>query len=69
MAEKGLEGKPIIRRVKIQGGKYLPKKEDGSWAFPSEFSGYSKTATLMIETTKPVHHTGKVVSVDSGFCV
>ena len=67
--EKGLEGKPITWRAKIQEGKDCPKKPDGSWAFPSEFSGYSKTATLMIETTKPVHHTGKVVSMDSGFCV
>ena len=23
----------------------------------------------MLEITKPVHHTGKVVSMDSGFCV
>ena len=54
-------------RVKIQEGKDRPKKLDGSWAFPSEFPGYSKTVTLMLETTKPVHHTGKVVSMDSGF--
>ena len=67
--EKGLEGKPIIWRVKIQEGKDRPKKPDGSWAFPSEFPGYSKTATLMLEITKPVHHTGKVISMDSGFCV
>ena len=56
-------------RVKIQEGKDHPKKPDGSWAFPSKFPGYSKTATLMIEMTKPVYHTGKVVSMDSGFCV
>ena len=56
-------------RVKIQEGKDRPKKPDGSWAFSSEFPGYSKTATLMLEMTKHVHHTGKVVSVDSGFCV
>ena len=36
---------------------------------PYEFNGYSKTATLMIDTTKHVHHTGKVVPMDSGFCV
>ena len=36
---------------------------------PSEFPGYSKTATLMLEMTKPMHHTGKVVSMDCGFCV
>ena len=67
--EKGLEGKPIMWRVKIQDGKYRPKKPDGSWAFPYNFTGYSKTATLMLETTKPVHHTGKVVSMYSGFWV
>ena len=59
--EKGLEGKPIMWRVNIQEGKDRPKKLDGSWAFPSEFLGYSKTATLMIDMTKNVHHTGKVV--------
>ena len=46
--EKGLEGKPIMWGVKLQEGKYLPKKPDGSWAFPSEFPGYSKTATLIL---------------------
>ena len=67
--KKVLEGKPIMWRVKIQEGKDRPKKPDGSWAFPSEFPGYSKTATLMLEMTKPVNHRGKVVSMDSGFCV
>ena len=67
--EKGLEGKPIIWRVKIQEGKDRPKNPDGSWVFPSEFPGYSKTAMLMLEMTKPVQHTGKVISMDSGFCV
>ena len=56
-------------RVKLQEGKDRPKTPDGSWAFPSEFPGYSKTATLILEMTKPVHHTGKFVSMDSGFCV
>ena len=69
VTEKGLEGKPIIWRLKLQEGKDRPKKPDGSWAFPSEFPGYSKTATLMLEMTKPMHHTGKVVSLDSGFYV
>ena len=35
----------------------------------SKFPGYSKTATFMLEITKPMHHTGKVISMDSGFCV
>ena len=67
--EKVLEGKLIMWRVKLQEGKYLPKNPDGSWAFPSEFTGCSKTSMLMLEMTKPVHHTGKVVSMDSGFFV
>ena len=67
--EKGLEGKTIMWKVKLQEGKDRPKNPDESWAFPSEFPGYSKTATLMLEMTKPIHHTGKIVSMDSGFCV
>ena len=35
----------------------------------SKFPGYPKTATLMLEMKKPVQHTGKVVSMDSGLCV
>ena len=69
VTEKGLEGKPIMRRMKLQEGKDTTKKPDGIWEFPSKFTGYSKTATLMLEITKPSHHTGKVVSMDSGFCV
>ena len=56
-------------RVKLQEEKYRPKNPDGSWSFPSEFPGYSKTATVMLEMTKTIHHTYKVVSMDSGFCV
>ena len=41
-------------RVKLQEGKDCSKKTDGSWAFPSEFPGYSKTATLMLDMTKHV---------------
>ena len=57
--------------MKIQEGKDRPKKADKSWAFPSnlEGRGYPKTAVLMLEMTKPIHNTGKVVLMDSGFCV
>eukprot|EP00956_Cyclotella_meneghiniana_P024387 scaffold48896_cov69-Cyclotella_meneghiniana.AAC.2 len=65
----GDKGYPIMWRVKIQEGKDRPKKADGSWAFPSEFESYSKTAKLMLEMTKPIHGSGKSVSMDSGFCV
>ena len=64
VTEKGLEEKPIMWRVKLQEGKDRLKKPDGIWALPSEFPGYSKTATLMLEMTKPVHHTGKIVAMD-----
>ena len=37
VTEKGLEGKPITWRVKIQEGKDRPKKPDGIWAIPSDF--------------------------------
>ena len=58
-------------RAKIQEGKDRPKKADGSWSFPSEFEGkgYPKTAVLMLEMTEPIHNSGKVVTMDSGFCV
>ena len=67
LTEKGLEGKPIIWRVKLQEGKDQSKKPDESWAFLSKVPGYYTTATLMLEITKPVHHTGKIVSIYSGF--
>ena len=30
---------------------------------------YNKTSSLMCEMTVPLHGTGKIVSMDSGFCV
>jgi hypothetical protein len=65
----GDDDKPIMWRVKIVEGKNQPKKANGSWAFPSEFVGYRKTATTMLEMTKPIHGKGKVVVGDSGSCV
>ena len=66
----GDDGKPIMWRIKLQEGKDRPKKADGSWAFPSSFeSDHGKTATLMLEMTEPIHRTGRVVTMDSGFCV
>jgi len=50
-------------------GKDRPKKADGSWAFPSEFDHLTKTAKTMMEMTKPLHGTGKVVVGDAGFSV
>jgi hypothetical protein len=65
----GDKGAPIMWRVKLQEGKDRPKLANGKPAFPSEFEQHSKTAKLMLEMTKPIHGTGKVVSMDSGFCV
>ena len=63
-------GKPVMWRVKLQEGKDRPKKEDKPWAFPSPFEPrFSKTSVLMLEMTKPIHATGRVVTMDSGFCV
>ena len=53
----------------MQEGKDQPKKADGSLAIPSKFESYSKTAKLMLEMTEPIYGTGKIVSIDSGFCV
>ena len=73
----GDDGKPIMWRVKIQEGKDRPKDDSGKWGYPSKFEGkneqtgrkFTVTSTLMCEMTKPLHGTGKVVSMDSGFCV
>ena len=72
----GDDGSPIMWRVKLQEGKDRPKLPDGKWAFPSKFEGvgpkglkYTKTSTLMCEMTVPIHGTGKVVTMDSGFCI
>jgi len=61
----------------MQEGKDRSKDATGKFAFPSKFEGknanigrkYTKTSTLMCEMTEPIHSTGKVVSMDSGFCV
>ncbi|KAL3773990.1 hypothetical protein ACHAWO_004625 [Cyclotella atomus] len=65
----GDKNAPIMWRVKLQEGKDRPKLLNGKPAFPSQFEIYSKTAKLMLEMTKPIHGTGKVISMDSGFCV
>ncbi len=65
----GDQGKPIMWRVKLQEGKDRPKDANGHPRFPSQYENHSKTAALMLEMTKPIHNTGKVVTMDSGFCV
>ncbi|KAL7460531.1 hypothetical protein ACHAXS_000978 [Conticribra weissflogii] len=52
-----------------QEGKYHPKN-DNDWRFyPSEFENHSMTAALMLEMTRPIHNTCKVVTMDSCCCV
>ncbi len=65
----GDSGKPIMFWIKLVEGKDRPKKADGSWAFPSEYNRLSKMTKTMLEMTKPLHGTGKVVVADSSFCV
>ena len=66
----GDHGRPIMWRIKLQEGKDRPRKEDGTWAFPSEFEPkHTKSSVLMLDMTKPIHNTGKIVTMDSGFCV
>ena len=65
----GDDGKPIMWRVKLQEGKDRPKKANGAWAFPSEWDREGPTVRLMLEMTRPIHYSGKVVTMDSGFCV
>ena len=64
-------------RIKIKEGKDRPKYANIRWAPPSKFGGenpntgkkYTKTSSLMCDMTVPLHGTGKIVSMGSGFCV
>ncbi len=64
-------GNPIMWGFKIVEGKDHQKKADRTWAFPSKYEimGYSKTINLLLDMTKPIHCTGKVVMGTRGFCV
>ncbi len=64
-------GRPIMWRVRIVKQMDQPKKPDRRWAFPTkwETKGYSTTVELLMDMTEPLHHTGKVLTGDSGFCV
>ena len=73
----GDEGYHVMYQIKIQKWKDRPKDANGKWAFPPKFEGenpntvrkYTKTSSLMCDTTVPLHGTGRIVSIDSGFCV
>ena len=66
-----IKGYPIMWRMQLREGKDRPKLElaNGPWALSSEFEMESKTAQLMLEMTEPIHGSGKIVSMDCGFCV
>ena len=38
-------------------------------AGPKEHNNLGKTVGLLLHLTEPIHNTGKVVILDSGFCV
>ena len=67
----GDDGKPIMWRVRIVEGKDRPRKPDETFAFPTKWEKkvYSNTVELVLDMTEPIHHTGKIVTGDSGFCV
>ena len=65
----GDQGKPIMWRVKLHEGKDCQMDSNNKPRFPNEFENNSKTAALMLNMTKPIHNTGKVVTMDSGFFV
>ncbi|KAL7475603.1 LOW QUALITY PROTEIN: hypothetical protein ACHAW6_001516 [Cyclotella cf. meneghiniana] len=65
----GYDGKPIMWRIRLLEGMDDPKLANGKWAFSSPFTSNSKTAELMLNMTEPIHHTSKIVCMDSGFCV
>ena len=65
----GDQGKPIMWRVKLQEGKDRPMDSNNKPRFPTKFENKSKTSALMLNMTKPIHNTGTVVTMDSGFCV
>ncbi|KAL7461873.1 hypothetical protein ACHAXS_002279 [Conticribra weissflogii] len=64
----GDQGKPIMWWVKLQEGKDCPKDANNKPCFPTEFELHTKTSALMLYMTKPIHNTGKVFTIDSGFC-
>ncbi len=67
----GDDGKPIMWRVRIVEGNNWLRKPDGTFDFPSKWEKkrFSNTVELLLDMTVPIHHTGKVVMGNSGFCV
>ncbi len=64
----GNQGKAIMWRAKIQEGKDKPM-DGNNPQYPLQFECYSTTAKLMLEMSKLLFNSGKIVTMDSGFCV
>ncbi len=65
----GDQGKPVMWRIKLQEGKDRPVDDNNKPRFPTKFESHTKTSALMLYMTEPIHNTGKIVTMDSGFCV
>jgi hypothetical protein len=68
----GDDGRFIMWQIKIVEGKDRPKLPNGKPAFESQWEGKYPKAPMVVtlmEITKPIHRTGKIVTGDSGFCV
>ena len=73
----GDESNTVVYRIKIQEGKDHIKDANFKWVFPSKFEvenpktgrKYNKTSSLMCDMKVPLHGTGKIVSMNSLFCV
>ena len=55
----------VMYRIEIVEGKASTRESEAA----KEFSEFGKTVGLCLRLTKPIHGTGNVVVMDSGFCV
>ena len=62
----GDDDRLIMWRVKLVEGKDKPRRANGHFVFPTEFPGYGKTTTTLLEMMKPIHGKGRVVGRGGG---
>ncbi len=65
----GDQGKQIMWYMKLQEDNDWPKDYNNKPCFPTECKYQTKTSSLMLYMTKPIHNTGNVMTMNSGFCV
>ncbi len=65
----GDQEKQIMWGIKLQDGKDQPMDQNNNPHYPTEFENYTQSSTLMLYMTKPIHNTGKIVTIDSRFCI